>query len=150
MSPIDVILGLAGGLTLFLYAMSRLAAILSGIAATALLDSSSVTTILLIALIHAGALAASNARPPSSSARTSAPPSPARCAPSRSTASLQSTCSPVSPSPSCGGKPRGVFEDFLAGLENPLTGVIAGVAGTTLIQSSSALGIIIKLAAAHS
>lgn len=199
----DVVLGLIGGLTVFLYAMSRLAGILkeaagekskrilarmttnaltgvvSGIVATVILDSSSVTIILVIALIHAGALSferslavilGSNVGTTISSQiyaievdrfapilmvtglilavlwkrRGREQPAYALFFLGLLLFGLHLMGMAVRPL-----REQGAVEAFLKGLEDPMMGVVAGAAGTALIQSSSAMmGIVIKLAAA--
>lgn len=198
-----IILELLGGLTLFLYAMSKLADVLteiagerskrllermtrnaftgliSGIVATAILDSSSVTIILVIALVHAGVLTferslavilGSNIGTTLSSQIYAVEVD--RFAPLIMVAGLvivfRGRGTPRQQQGNAlffGGlllfglhlmghaviplREYEAVERSLKGLEDPLMGVVAGAAGTALIQSSSAMmGIIIKLAAA--
>lgn len=199
----DITLGLLGGLTLFLYAMSRLAGVLkdtagerarrllarmtsnviagllAGVVATIILDSSSVTIILVIALVHAGALSferslavilGSNIGTTISSQIYAVEVD--RFAPVLMIAGLvwvflrrgderrqhgyvlfflglllfglNQMGDAVRPL-----REHGAVEQYLRGLEDPLSGLVAGAAGTALIQSSSAMmGIVIKLAGA--
>jgi phosphate:Na+ symporter len=203
MNWIDIILGLIGGLTLFLYAISRLAGILkdtagekskrllarmtinaftgllSGIIATVVLDSSSVTIILVIALIHAGALSfeRSLAVILGSNIGTTISSQIYAIEIDRFAPLIMVFGLLLAVAWKKGGRQQhgyavfflglllfglnlmgtavhplreqGTVETFLNGLEDPVMGVLAGAAGTALIQSSSAMmGIIIKLAAA--
>lgn len=196
-------LGLIGGLSLFLYGVTRLGealqevagermrhllarmtqnpitGLLTGAAVTVLLDSSSVTIILVIALVHARVLAFPNALAVILGSNIGTTLS------SQIFALSVDKYSPVllfcSLLALYAGKGKAVekyaragvcvgltffglylmgdamkplaqsesFERWMQGLENPVRGVLAGAAGTAIIQSSSAMmGIVVKLAAA--
>jgi phosphate:Na+ symporter len=193
MNWIDIVLGLIGGLTVFLYAMSKLGGLLketageksrrllsrmtsnvitgllSGIVATILLDSSSVTIILVIALVHAGALSferslavilGSNIGTKLSSQIFAIEVD--RFAPLVMVLGLAWALAARNKSTHGYGhavfflglilyglnlmgdavqplREHGSVERLLRELESPLSGVAAGAAGTALIQSSSAM-----------
>jgi phosphate:Na+ symporter len=189
----DIVLGLLGGLTVFLFAMSKLGdmlketvgarskqilarmtsnpftGLLSGVVAATILDSSSVTIILVIVLIHAGAMRfeqslavilGSNIGTTVSSQIYAMEVD--RFAPAIMIAGLavalwfrRSSRQPHGYSLFFFGlllfglhlmgdavrplRESGAVERWLRDLENPVLGVATGAAGTALIQSSSAM-----------